>query len=46
MTCILKTNKILLKEIKDELDIRRDKPCSWIQKLNAVNNVDSNQCNL
>lgn len=40
MTCILKTNKILLRKIKDDLNVRKDQPCSWIQKLNIVNNVD------
>lgn len=37
---------MLLKEVKDEVNKKRDKPCSWIQKFSVVNNIGSYQCNL
>lgn len=40
MICTLKADKILLREIKDDLNMKKDKPCSWIQKLNIVYSVD------
>ena len=45
MTYTLKTNKILLQEIRDDINMQKDKSCSRIQKLYIVNIVDFSGCN-